>query len=165
MAEPKDGAPPTPERIYSAKNVLASAETLTPSEVPQKFGSMVANPCFKTSFLWAAQVGTLFALHRFKQGGVALPNRLRAANDAVLSFGATFGTQWYLCRNDEIDKRLSMQSYYMQRQGQAAPFPDGGLEIARGEGASEGWRAELERLTTYELPTVERGPAESMPVP
>lgn len=69
-----------------------------------------ANPCFRRSFLWAAAVGVMMGAHRLKQGGSA------AAATGALTLGTlgTFGTQWYLCRQQEYDRKLAMRAYHAQ---------------------------------------------------
>ena len=166
--------PPKPERVYSATNVIASAKTLNLSEIPSIYYGILTSPCFKTAFLWGGLVGALFAGHRFKQGmqagDAARTTALRVFRDVSLSFTCTFGVQWYLCRVDEIDKRLSVREFYAARERAAPlppPLPHGGGDEpapggADGDGPDAAWRRELERLAAYELPEVEEGPAESV---
>jgi len=54
--------------------------------------------------------------------------------------------QWTLCRRDEHDRRLALRAFYQHRQQQAAA-PQ--LQPS-GPGGAADWRAEIERLTSYE---------------
>lgn len=101
-------------------------------------GGITQTPCFRTSFLWAAAAGGLLAAHRLKDGGA-----LRSCvHYLVAGFGATFGTQWYLCRREEHDKRVALRAFYalqrdLQHGAGAAVAAQGGVEGA-GRGGGNG---------------------------
>jgi hypothetical protein len=161
---------------YTLRAILSQAGSLSVGDAASAPSSIVSSPCFRSAFLWSSGVAALLALHRVKAGG----SRLRALNDAALGWMATFGTQWYLCRRDEHDRKLAIHAFYRNQARARAgmrPLEDGGPGGGPGgaggpgtpgradappPGRDEEWRAEIERMTTYELPRVERGPLESV---
>ena len=160
-----------PPRAYSLSrvaSVLSSDAALSRESLERSADSVLHSSCFRSSFLWASAMGGLFAAHRFKQGG----RLLRVANDGVLALMATFGVQWYLCREGEVEKRLALRAFYAQqarKSGVASMGSAAGVPSAPGAGgASDGGvseeavRQELARLTTYDLPLVLPGPLESV---
>ena len=158
------------ERLYNASNVVASAKTLTLSEVPGIYRSIVSGTCFKTAFLWAGCIGGLFAAHRFKQGvqngATSRVIAFLVFRDVSMAFSGTFGIQWYLCRLDEADKRLAVREFYASRERAMPAFsqPPSQDEVnsAPMGDDDEGWKHELQRLTQYDLPVVEEGPVKSV---
>ena len=154
-------------RFYSATNVIRSAQSLNLSDIPSVYGSIISGPCFKPTFLWASCVGILFAGHRFKQGAqlghAARDTAMRMLRDVSLSFSGTFGVQWYLCRLDDADRRLAVRAFYASREQAVSHLPAREDESDNASGDSdEGWKTELERLTRYDLPTVQHGPSDSV---
>lgn len=156
---------------YTFSNIFSQAKNVSVSDLSSSRDSILQSPCFKKSFLWAAGIAALLAVHRLRQGGT----NLRAANDAVLGYLGTFGAQWYLCRRDEHDKKLALRAFYqnqaaMRSQMRPTAVDDlapglpgsasGGADAA--PGGEDDWRAEIERLTAYELPKVEKGSTESI---
>jgi hypothetical protein len=171
---------------YSLTNILASGKAASASDFTGSFSRVASSPCFRQSLLWAGGVSALLALHRVRQGG----GLHKVSRDAFAGWLFTFGTQWYLCRRDEHDRRLVLRAFYQNQQrvrGDMRPVPGppqtqtqtqtqagGGAEGASAAASTsesfgaqppaavEDWRAEIDRLTSYELPRVERGPAKSV---
>lgn len=151
-----------PKPYYSVGNILGAAKKddgLSVDTFRRSADSVYQSKCFRTSFLWAAGLGFLFAAHRFKQGGTIK----RITGDGVLATILTFGSQWYLCRADEVDRRVALKAFYMQQSrktsGANAPKPedsDASLDV---ETAVE---RELSRVTQYDLPVVNQGPARNV---
>jgi len=153
---PGSAAPPQ----YNLRNVLSTAREVDAGDLGRAATNVWASPCFRQGVLWGAGVGALFALHRLKQGG----SGTRAFNDAVLSSLLTYGSQWYLCRRDESDRRAALRAYYegSTRDGSApeAAVRRGGVsgsDARIGGDDDEAWRRELERVVAYDLPHVEHG--------
>jgi hypothetical protein len=66
---PEPAATRDEQRGYSVGNVLSTASSATWRDVTASAGNVSHSACFRTSFLWGAGLGVLFAAHRFKQGG------------------------------------------------------------------------------------------------
>lgn len=165
-----NGSPqPRARAEYSLSNIMASRQTASAADLASSAKNVTSSPCFRQSMLWAGAVGLMFAGHRWKQGG----SWRRVANDAALAWMGTFGTQWFLCRRDEHDRRLALRAYYAEQQrlqsGQdLRPLEPSGAasEPAEGSGADTRaeWQQELAKLTQYELPTVIPGSTTSVPL-
>ena len=114
--EPPDAS--NEARGYSLRNILATLPAATPSALVSSLSSLPTEACFSKAFYWGIGVGTLLGVHRLKQGG-----SIRQATNAVFigSF-ATFGTQWYLCRQQEYDRKLALRAFYAQQQQIQAGF-------------------------------------------
>lgn len=164
-APAKDGDKARP--YYSMANILDAAKKddgLSLQTLKSSADSVFSSKCFRTAFLWAAALGGLFAAHRFKQGGTAL----RATNDGVLAAMGTFGAQWYLCRADEVDKRVALKVFYMQqaRKTSGANAPSSADDALEADAPvdDDAIRREMERVTQYDLPHVSEGPAKSVQI-
>ncbi len=173
-AAPLPAAPPPPAgSAYNVSALLASAPRASAGGLLPALSAAGESPCFRPAAAWAAVVGGLLGAHRLRVGGGAR----RAASDALLGWSATAGTQYFFCRRDEHDRRLALRAYYATQaalqagrgadgEDDGAPPPAAAPPAAPGAGApppppaadAPPWRAELERLVRYDLPTVERGP-------
>jgi hypothetical protein len=173
-ARPLPPPPPPPASVpphYSLANIAAAAAggaALSPAALAVAAESVPTSACFRPAFLWAAALGGLFAAHRFKQGG----SLHRATGDGALAGLATFGSQWYFCRADEVDRKAVMEAYFARqsRKTSGANAPRAADEpppAAGGGGGGADARAvaaELDRVVAYDLPTVTRGPAQSVAI-
>jgi hypothetical protein len=114
--ETKD-APTPPESVarsrgYSMANIFATLPKTSVDDLSLSAHSVTSTPCFRRAFLWSSGVGVLLAAHRAKQGGSAMA----ATGAGVLSGLFTFGTQWYLCRQEEYDRKIATKAYYSRQQ-------------------------------------------------
>ena len=145
---PSPPPPPPPQRYYNLGSILSSAKDVKSSaQVTAAAEGVLGSACFRTAGLWAIAVSAAFAAHRFKQGGS--PRRM--LNDALLAGLLTFGTQWYICRNAEVDRRATFKAFYMRRPPDAAPRPAPGDDDGELADAVD---RELARVTRTELPEV-----------
>ena len=149
---------------YSLANIAAAATrdggvSLAALQVASE--SVRHSACFRPAFLWAAGLGGLFAAHRFKQGG----SLHRATGDGALAALLAFGSQWYFCRADEVDRKAVMEAYFARHarktSGATAPPADAG---GGGPVDERAVAAELDRVVAYDLPTVQAGPARSVAI-
>ncbi len=154
---PSPRAPP----IYSLSAIASAAgsETATLLADPAASAASVwRNPCFRHAFLWGVGVGGLLGLHRLKQRG----GGGRAGRDAGLGGGGTLAAQWYLCRKDDVDRRVALRAFYARQAAAAAAEEGAGGAGGAGSGGAardEDWRGTIERMTAYELPVVVEGGA------
>jgi len=115
--------------------IASAARQADWTDVVSSAGGITANPCFAKSFLWGAGVGTLLGGHRLKQGG----SPLAASGAAALGAMATLGSQWYLCRQQEYDRKLAMRAYAAQAAAiQAGMGTSGGGSDRAADYAYEG---------------------------
>ena len=150
-----DGPSPPQDPPYSVAAIVASARTFGLPELERSAASVYKSACFRRALLWGGGVGTLVAAHRAKQGGT----RFRIINDGLLAAAFTYGTQWYVCRVDEADRRAALRSHYLRQAPLArtdAPALANDSEDDSSAVGDEDWRRELERAVTYDLPRVER---------
>jgi hypothetical protein len=160
---PKEGATPSAARTYAEgyelRNVVSTLQQSSWADVQESFRQIAGGKCGRTALAWAACIGVLFAAHRFKMGG----SQARMVLEGGTACCFTAMTQWYICRQADHDRRLTVRAYYerlaSQRRSGGDVQEDDGADAAAGEAgdADASWKRELERLATYDVPRVVPG--------
>jgi hypothetical protein len=161
--------PPVVGSGYNLSAITNSWSSVTRTTLLDSLTSIPASPCFRPSIQWGIVVGGLLGAHKLRIGG----GRASAAHDLIMGAAVTVGAQWYFCRREEHDKRLALRAYYETqsalqsgRGGVGGENTSAAAAAAAAEEAQEvmmipQWKKDLQKIVTYDLPTVQHAPSSS----